>query len=141
MVKVRIWQKDVANYLRRWRKLKEQAFPMEMWVVTEEGEETGENVGLGQLLKDSYKKRRALTSKQSINSTGSNDNLFQHFLAFQLVFINFNILFLSSNPVSSIFISIVLIYSFLMQPNIFSSFYCCKFSFLTTLSTYTIKSS
>ena len=119
---------------------------MEMWVVTEEGEETRENARLGQLLKDSYKKRRALTSKQSIinqsiNSTSNNANIFKHFLAFQLVFINFSILFLSSSLVSSIFISIGLIYSLLVQPNIFFSFYCCKISILTTLSTYNIKSS
>ena len=43
---------------------------------------------------------KKMTDNQSI-STNSNDNLLQHFLTFQLVFINFNIIFPSSSQVSS----------------------------------------
>ena len=40
---------------------------------------------------------REKDNQQSINSTSNNDNLLQHFLAFQLAFNNFGILFLSSS--------------------------------------------
>ena len=39
---------------------------------------------------------KKMTDNQSI-STNSNDNLLQHLLTFQLVFINFNIIFPSSH--------------------------------------------
>ena len=46
-LQVRPWQEDVGSYLRWWRKLKEQASLMEMWVVIGEGRESRENTGLG----------------------------------------------------------------------------------------------
>ena len=45
-------------------------------------------------------RRDGPTTNQSINSTCSIDNLLQHFLAFQLAFINSSIIFSSFNQVS-----------------------------------------
>ena len=49
---------------------------------------------LDKLFKDFYKMRdKKQQTNKSINSINSNDNLLQHFLAFQLVFINSSNLF------------------------------------------------
>ena len=81
-LKIRRWQENVGSYLRWWRKLGEQASLMEMWTVTGDGRESGENAGLWHLFKESHKRRRTLireeTNHQSINSTSNNDNLVHH---------------------------------------------------------------
>ena len=56
---------------------------------------------LDKLFKDFYKMRdKKQQTNKSINSISSNDNLLQHFLVFQLAFINSTNLFLSSSSVS-----------------------------------------
>ena len=68
-LKARTWQEDVDNYLRWWRKLKEQASLMETCVVIVGGGESRENTGLGNYLRTAIKGGELSRSKGTMNQS------------------------------------------------------------------------